>query len=88
MSIVRDLTPEQKYSKDGPFNDPVVRCDSCQTLLLRADIQTHGMCKHCGHTRVRNLRSMSEGDWARLQAWVEAGKIDADFLKVFEGVEP
>lgn len=81
------MTPEQKYSKDGPFNDPVVRCDSCQALLLRTELHQHGMCKHCGNTRVRNLRTMNEGDWALLETWAETGKIDPDFLKLFEGVE-
>lgn len=89
MTVVNPLpdpTPAQKYSKDGPFADPVVRCDSCQALLLRPDVQQHGMCKYCGHTRMRNLRSMGEGDWALLNTWAETGTIDPDFLKVFEAI--
>lgn len=78
------MSPEEKYSKDGPFNDPLLRCDACQALLLRSDLHQHGMCKHCGNTRVRNVRVMSEGDMALAKAWAEAGKIDEDFLKLFE----
>ena len=26
--------PEERYSKDAPFSDPVVRCDACGKLIL------------------------------------------------------
>jgi hypothetical protein len=76
----------QKYSKDGEFRDPVVMCDACQALLLRVELKSEGMCKHCGNTRVRNVRAMSEGDMALAKVWAETGKIDPDWLKLFEGV--
>jgi hypothetical protein len=87
MSVVNPLTPEQKYSKDGPFNDPAVICDSCQALLLRAELQKAGMCKHCGNARVRSVRVMSEGNMALAKVWAETGKIDPDWLKLFEAAE-
>jgi hypothetical protein len=75
-----------KYSKDGEFKEPVVKCDSCQALLLRAELRTEGSCKHCGNTRVRNVRAMTEADMALAGVWAETGKIDPDWLKLFEGV--
>lgn len=77
----------QKYSKDGEFREPIVRCDACQALLLKEDLRTEGMCKHCGNTRVRNVRTMSDGDMALAKVWAETGKIDPDWLKLFEGAE-
>lgn len=73
-----------KYSKDGPFREPVLRCDACQALLLKDELRTGGMCKHCGNTRVRNVRVMSEGDMALAKVWAETGKIDPDWVKLFE----
>lgn len=74
----------QKYSNDGPFREPVLMCDACQALLLKAELRTDGMCKHCGNTRVRNVRVMSEGDMALVKVWAEQGKIDSDWLKLWE----
>jgi hypothetical protein len=73
-----------KYSKDGEFKEPVVKCDACQALLLRADLRKDGQCKHCGNTRVRNVRAMTEGDMALAKVWAETGKIDPDWIKLFE----
>lgn len=76
-----------KYNKDGPFNDPVVRCDSCQKILLRKDIQKYGMCPGCGNTRVRNVLVLSADDMKQLKKWSDQGEIDEDFLKIFECVQ-
>lgn len=82
-----ELTPDQKFSKDGPFNDPVVQCDACQELLLREELQSHGMCMHCSNTRVRNVRIMSMEKFDQMKNWASEGKIDADFIKLFEVVD-
>ena len=84
MSVINQLTPEQKYSKDGPFNEPVVMCDRCQELLLRIRLHHDGMCCRCGNTRVRNVRVMTEEHMSLAQKWVDEGKIDPDWLKLFE----
>ena len=86
MSVINDLTPEQKYSKDGPFNEPVVICDSCARMLLRVEVQRVGMCSHCGNTRMRNVRVLSEENMKIAQEWASEGKIDPDWLKLFEAV--
>lgn len=75
----------EKFSKDGPFNDPVVRCDGCQRLLLVAELNEMGMCKHCSNTRVKNVRAGNSEDWGIMQRWAKEGLIDTDFLKLFEG---
>lgn len=80
------MTPEQKFSADGPFSDPIVRCDSCQTLLLMADIHTHGRCTHCGKTKVTNVQLIRDDEMPRLEALIAEGKLDGDWLKLFEAV--
>ena len=75
-----------KFNKDN-FNDPVLRCDSCQALLLRKDLHKFGRCQHCGNTRVRSLLVFNEQEYAQLKNWTASGQIDPDFIKVFEGVE-
>jgi len=70
-----------KYSKDGPFRDPVVRCDSCQRLIFKDDIQKHGGCP-CGSKRIRNVQSFTPDEHALM-----VGKhVDPDFLALFEEV--
>lgn len=78
------MTPEQKYSKDGPFMDPVLMCDACQELLLKAEIHKTGMCSHCSNTRFRNVRSINETKFKQMEQWAKDGVIDPDFLKLFE----
>jgi hypothetical protein len=78
-----------EYSKDAPFNDPVVRCDACQTLLLMAEVHQIGQCSRCSGTKVRNLRgTLTVPDCETLIAWRDAGTIDPEFVKLFiaEGV--
>ena len=74
----------EKYKKDGPFMDPVVRCDSCQSLLLMSELKTAGQCSRCSNTRVRNLRGvLTEGDCQTLIIWRNEGKVDPDFVALF-----
>lgn len=85
-------TPEQiealnKYSIDGPFLEPVVRCDSCQELLIVKDMRKVGMCPHCSNTRVRNVRTMNEQDMEKAKAWASEGKIDPVWLHIFGVVQ-
>jgi len=72
-----------KYSKDGPFQEPVVRCDSCNKLVLVVDLKKIGCCPECGNTRVRNTKTLSIDEVAAMQ---EKG-IDPDWLALFEPVE-
>ncbi len=72
-----------KYSHDGPFNDPVVRCDSCNTLILSADLKKQGMCE-CSNKRIRNLLVVNDKDKATIQQWIDEGKVDPDFILIFE----
>lgn len=71
-----------KYSKDAPFTDPVVRCDSCQELILREKLCKLGMCPKCGNRRVRNVMVMSPDEWEKVKGW----DLDPDWLAIFEAV--
>lgn len=77
-----------KYSKDGDFKEPVLRCDSCHKLVLHAELKQHGMCPHCGNTRVRNVRVMNDAEMEQALAWALAGTINADWLELFEQEVP
>lgn len=77
----------QKFSIDGPFNDPVVMCDSCQEMVLREELNKIGCCPHCANTRVRNVRVLTEENHKKLKDWADSGKIDPDFLHLFGVVQ-
>jgi hypothetical protein len=68
-----------RYSKDGAFNDPVVRCDVCQRLLLVDRLRTEGACV-CGSRKVRNVFSFNPEEMAEMKDW----GIDTEFLALFE----
>ena len=75
-----------KYSKDGPFNEPLVRCDSCAELILTSDLRKRGMCE-CGNTRVRNVLTVKEKEMPILQKLADDGKLDPDWLTMWEAKE-
>ena len=69
----------EKYGKDGPFVDPVVRCDKCDKILLKTSLAIRGMCD-CGNRRVQNLLGFNLWEWFKMKfIW----KIDPEFLKKF-----
>jgi hypothetical protein len=69
-----------KYTVDGPFNDPVVRCCECQSLIHRGTISKQGCCPGCGSKRVKSAINFSEKEMETLK---KSG-IDPEFLKLFE----
>jgi hypothetical protein len=73
---------DQKYGKDAPFSDPVVRCDSCSRLLKRSQLHALGMCD-CGNRRVRNVLSMTPDEWETIKTW----ELDPDWLALFQVVD-
>ena len=73
----------EKYDRDAPFEDPVVRCTECSELLLREVIHKLGMCSKCGNKRMRNVLVLSVEEMQELKD----KNIDPEFLKLFEGVE-
>jgi Zn finger protein HypA/HybF involved in hydrogenase expression len=85
MSVINEA--EAKYSKDGPFVEPVVRCDKCNEIVQVQILKRLGMCPHCSNTRVRNVRTLSEEEVKRVQGWVDIGEVDPDWIKLFEPQE-
>lgn len=73
---------QEKYSKDGAFNDPVVRCCECSKIITRDEIRKSGGCPACGNKRVRNVLNMTDVEMNNLKI----RGIDEDFLALFEGV--
>jgi hypothetical protein len=85
-----------KYNKDAPFSDPVVRCDSCQRLVLRNDIGRIGGCSSCGNRRVKNVLGIENNpeqsasgvdELALITKWAQEGKIDPDWVAIFTPIE-
>ena len=78
----------EKYGKDGPFLDPIVRCDKCNKILMVSYLQQEGRCPHCGNRRIRNLLNFNFWEYLKMRfVW----KVDPKFLKVFttkKGKEP
>lgn len=67
-----------KYSKDGPFSDPVVRCDSCAKIILTKQLKELGSCV-CGNRKVRNLLVYNEDELKQMREW----GVDEDFIALF-----
>jgi phage FluMu protein Com len=68
------------YSDDGPFMDPVVRCDRCRKLVLRLTLAEKGKCPHCGAIKVWKIQNFT----AKEKAWMEEVGVDPAFLALFE----
>lgn len=72
-----------KYDEDGPFNDPIVMCDSCQEVEKTAIIKNSGQCLNCGHRKFRNVLVLNERNMLKVQSM----NLDPEFLALFEEVE-
>lgn len=70
-----------KYHKDAPFCDPVLRCDSCNQIILDETLKVLGRCK-CGNRKVRNLQTFTDAERKQMEEW----GIDPEFLAQFEEV--
>jgi hypothetical protein len=86
-TLLAPESPAIKYSKDGPFREPVIRCYGCQGLALVDTIKKIGMCPHCSNTRVTNVRTMNEDEAKQVRQWISEGKCDPDWLAEFSEVE-
>jgi len=71
-----------KYHKDAPFQDPVLRCDSCQKLMLNTIMHALGKCPNCGNRKVRNVTTMNNDEYD----WMKEKNIDPEFLALFESM--
>ena len=68
------------YGKDDPFADPVLRCDSCTTIVFAEDLREHGLCLKCGNRKMRNLQVYDEDELELMKD----RNVDPAFLKLFE----
>jgi len=71
------------YSKDGPFQDPLLRCDSCTKIVKTETLRNLGRCPKCGNRRVRNVQTLTPEEIKQAQDW----DIDPEFFALFEEVE-
>jgi len=64
------------------FNEPVLRCDSCNKIVLKTVITKLGLCNHCGNKRFRPVDVISDLELMQIK------KLDGAeaFLKLFEEV--
>jgi hypothetical protein len=67
------------YGKDDPFEDPVVRCDSCSRILLTTKLKHLGSCI-CGSRKVRNVMGFTPVEQDLMGKW----GVDPKWLRLFE----
>jgi len=72
----------EKYSHDGEFVEPLVRCDSCSELIFTKQLSSLGMCE-CGNKRVRNVVTLRSKELKKAREWVEQGKLDKVWLDLW-----
>lgn len=72
-----------QYHEDGPFNDPLIRCNNCGKLALTEKWKKKGFCSNCGNRRCRNVMNMNGDDYALAVSW----GVDPEFFKLFEQVD-
>ncbi|MDI6741627.1 MAG: hypothetical protein QMD11_02715 [Smithella sp.] len=77
----------RKYGKDDEFREPVLKCESCNKVVLLAVLKKIGMCPLCGNTKVRNVRTMTDEDQVTVERWIYEGKCDSAWLELFEPSE-
>ncbi len=75
-----------KYSHDGEFIEPLVRCDSCAKLMFSKKLTNQGSCD-CGNTRVRNITKLSKKELKKVTKWADAGKLDQVWVNLWVPVE-
>ena len=78
------MSKKPNYDKDGPFDDPIVRCCDCNKIIYKAQLRQYGMCPACGNRRVRNVQVVSPEEMAELRF----RKVDPEFLALFSEVDP
>lgn len=79
QEIERKKASTSKYDKDGSFQDPVLRCDSCAKLVFMEDIRILGMCP-CGNRKVRNLQTFTNEELEVMQK----RNVDPEFIALFQ----
>lgn len=71
------------YGKDDPFEDPVLRCDSCGKLVYAPTVRQIGCCDGCGGRKMRNVKTFTSEEREKMVGW----NVDPNFLALFENVE-
>ena len=64
------------------FNDPVLRCDSCNELVKRTTLHKLGKCNKCGNKRMRNLTIFNDEEKAQMVKWGFQ-----DFVNEYEAID-
>lgn len=79
--LLKDTINEPVEDNKG-FTDPVLRCDSCNKIVLRGTITALGLCNHCGNKRFRPVDVIGELELMQIK------KLDGAeaFLELFEEV--
>ena len=54
------------------MNDPLLRCDGCNAVVLTKKVLSLPGCPECGHLRMRELRAISEDDREKFEDSVPA----------------
>lgn len=82
-----DVVKPINYLKDGPFKEPVIRCDGCSRLILLETVKNIGGCNHCGNRRIRNVQTITEDEMPQVKQWIAEGKCDQGWLDDFVQID-
>ena len=80
----KQLEAAEKYSKEIPV-EPVLLCDSCQSVNLLTKLNELGHCEECGNKRVRTCLVLNKENKDKVLNWIETKQLDPLWLELFEG---
>jgi Zn finger protein HypA/HybF involved in hydrogenase expression len=83
MDVNQPKSGLPKYHVDGPFEDPLIRCNNCGTLHMTEKWKKKGYCSKCGNRRCRNVIHLTDEEFIICRNW----PVDPDFMKLFEQVD-
>ena len=74
------MAEQKPYSDDGPFTEPVVRCNECRKVLMMEKLLETGSCKYCGCRKVAKVKSLNDEDLRLVRLW----GVDPEWLALFQ----
>ena len=72
-----------KYDPKGSFQDPIVRCFRCHTILRSEQLLRLGVCSKCGGRKVSNVTILSEEELQQLKDW----NLDPEYIAEWGAVD-
>ena len=72
-----------KYDPKGSFQDPILRCFRCHTVLKAEQLLRLGVCSKCGGRKVSNVTILSEEELETIKKW----DLDPEYIAEWGAVD-